>query len=61
MTKYYIEVTRTVCVEAQDLEEATTVALYATCYPDDLEGVYYVDHKFQHLSGYSTVDGRRGM
>jgi hypothetical protein len=57
LNKYYIEVTRTVCVEAQDLSEATTVALYATHYPDDLEGVYYVNHKFEHLSNYSRMDG----
>ena len=49
MNKYYIQVTRTVCVEAQDLSEATTVALYATRYPDNLEGVDYVDHKSQQL------------
>jgi len=57
LEKYYIQVTRTVCVEAQDLAEASTIALYATHYPDDLEGVYYVNYKFQHLSSYSRMDG----
>lgn len=45
MEKYYIEVTRTVCVEAQHLEEAIDVALLATYYPDQLEGVSYIDYK----------------
>lgn len=54
MEKYYIQVTRTVCVEAQDAEEAAAIALYATQYPDDLEGVYYVNYK---LSNSPRLDG----
>jgi hypothetical protein len=57
LEKYYIEVTRIVCVEAQSAEEADTIALYATHYPDDLEGVYYVDYKFEQLSNYPRMDG----
>ena len=61
MEKYYIEVTRMVCVEAQSAEEADTIALYATQYPDDLEGVQYVNYRFHHSSGNFDLDGESNM
>jgi hypothetical protein len=61
LEKYYIEVTRMVCVEAQTAEEADTIALYATQYPDDLEGVHYVNYRFEQLSNYPRMDGQSNM
>lgn len=39
MTKYVISITRTLVVEAETPEEATTMSLYATYYPEYLEGI----------------------
>jgi hypothetical protein len=50
-----------VCVEAQSAEEADTIALYATQYPDDLEGVHYVNYRFHHSSSYFDLDGQSDM
>jgi hypothetical protein len=50
-----------VCVEAQTAEEADTIALYATQYPDDLEGVHYVNYRLHHSSNYFNLDGRSNM
>ena len=61
MEKYYVEVTRTVCVEAQSTQEADTIALYATSYPDALEGVYYLNYRLHHSSDYFNLDGQSDM
>lgn len=40
MTKYVISITRTLVVEAETPEEATTMSLYATMYPEYLDGIH---------------------
>jgi hypothetical protein len=39
MTKYVVRVTRTLVVEANSEGEATMMSLYATYYPEYLEGI----------------------
>lgn len=39
MTKYVVSITRTIVVEAESEEEATTMSLYATIYPEYIDGV----------------------
>ena len=39
MTKYIVCVTRTLVVEADSEQEATAMSLYATYYPEYLEGI----------------------
>lgn len=44
MTKYVISITRTLVVEAETLEEATTMSLYATRYPDQISGIEHLSY-----------------
>lgn len=44
MTKYVISITRTLVVEAETPEEATTMSLYATRYPDQISGIEHLSY-----------------
>lgn len=39
MARFVVSITRTLVVEADTPEEATTMSLYATQYPEYLEGI----------------------
>ena len=47
MAKYVVRITRVLVVEAETSEEATTVSLYATQYPESINGVNYLRCDFK--------------
>ena len=56
MTKYTVCVTRTVVVVADSLEEATTMALYATCYPEHIRDVESIEAKTEIIKNDQSID-----
>jgi len=52
MTKYVISITRTLVVEAETPEEATTMSLYATMYPEYLDGIHPLYYNLKILDLY---------
>jgi len=58
MTKYVVCITRTLVVEAETPEEATTMSLYATYYPEYLDGIENVNYKAEVLFNEDEISKR---
>lgn len=56
MAKYTVCVTRTVVVVADSLEEAATMALYATCYPEYIRDVESIEAKTEIIKNDQSTD-----
>lgn len=49
MAKFVVSITRTLVVEADTPEEATTMSLYATQYPEYIDGINPIYHNSKVL------------
>jgi len=58
MTKYVVSITRTLVVEAETPEEATTMSLYATSYPEYINGIELLYYQARILFNQDDLSKR---
>lgn len=55
MAKYIVCIARTLVVEADSEEEATTMSLYATAYPEYITGIEYLTYDTKVISNQNET------